>query len=91
MALRRIILIFLVQLCAASAVLAQSSLQDTVVIENSTVTAKSKEQRLREGAFAINAVSIRTQAATLQSLTQAIDRTNGIRIREEGGVGSDFD
>ena len=91
MALRRIFLIFLAQLCAVSAVLAQSSLQDTVVIDNATVTAKSKEQNLREGAFAINAVSIRTQAATLQSLTQAIDRTNGIRIREEGGVGSDFD
>ena len=91
MAIRRILLIFLAQLCAVSAVLAQSSLQDTVVIDNAIVTAKSKEQNLREGAFAINAVSIRTQAATLQSLTQAIDRTNGIRIREEGGVGSDFD
>ena len=91
MAIKRILLIFLAQLCAVSAVLAQSSLQDTVVIDNATVTAKSKEQNLREGAFAINAVSIRTQAATLQSLTQAIDRTNGIRIREEGGVGSDFD
>ena len=91
MAIKRILLIFLAQLCAVSAVLAQSSLKDTVVIDNATVTAKSKEQNLREGAFAINAVSIRTQAATLQSLTQAIDRTNGIRIREEGGVGSDFD
>lgn len=91
MTIKRILLIFLAQLCAVSAVLAQSSLQDTVVIDNATVTAKSKEQNLREGAFAINAVSIRTQAATLQSLTQAIDRTNGIRIREEGGVGSDFD
>jgi outer membrane cobalamin receptor len=91
MTIRRILLIFLAQLCAVSAVLAQSSLQDTVVIDNATVTAKSREQNLREGAFAINAVNIRTQAATLQSLTQAIDRTNGIRIREEGGVGSDFD
>ncbi len=31
------------------------------------------------------------QASTLQSLTQAIDRSSGIRIREEGGVGSEFD
>ena len=66
-------------------------LKDTVTLEASAVTAKSKEQTLREGAYAVNAVNINTQAATLQSLTQAIDRTSGIRIREEGGVGSDFD
>ncbi|MBO4571758.1 MAG: TonB-dependent receptor [Bacteroidales bacterium] len=66
-------------------------LKDTVTLESASVTAKSKEQRLREGAYAVSAVGIKAQAATLQSLTQAIDRTSGIRIREEGGVGSDFD
>ena len=66
-------------------------LGDTLVLQNSTVTAKSREQKLREGAFAVGALNIRLQASTLQSLTQAIDRTAGIRIREEGGVGSDFD
>lgn len=66
-------------------------LNDTLMLNNASVTARSQEQRLREGAYAVNAVNIRVQAATLQSLTQAIDRTSGIRIREEGGVGSDFD
>ncbi|MBQ1708562.1 MAG: TonB-dependent receptor plug domain-containing protein, partial [Bacteroidales bacterium] len=64
---------------------------DTLQLSNATVTAKSREQRLREGAFAVGALNIRLQASTLQSLTQAIDRTAGIRIREEGGVGSEFD
>ena len=80
-----------VLLCSAGLVRAQSSLQDTVTLENATVTAKTQEQKLREGAYAVSAVGIRSQAATLQSLTRAIDRTNGIRIREAGGVGSDFD
>ena len=69
----------------------KGSLGDTLVLQNSTVTAKSREQKLREGAFAVGALNIRLQASTLQSLTQAIDKTSGIRIREEGGVGSDFD
>lgn len=69
----------------------KGSLGDTLVLQHSTVTARSREQKLREGAFAVGALNIRLQASTLQSLTEAIDRTAGIRIREEGGVGSDFD
>ena len=88
---KTIILIAIALSFVAHSVAAQSSLQDTVVLDNATVTAKTREQQLREGAYAVSAVSIRSQVATLQSLTQAIDRTSGIRIREEGGVGSDFD
>ncbi|MBR5101290.1 MAG: TonB-dependent receptor [Bacteroidales bacterium] len=87
----------LLAVCLATASFAQDSLKvsgaldDTLTLRQSTVTAKSREQALREGAFAVGALNIRLQASTLQSLTQAIDRTAGIRIREEGGVGSDFD
>ena len=87
----------LLAVCLATASFAQDSLKvsgaldDTLMLRQSTVTAKSREQALREGAFAVGALNIRLQASTLQSLTQAIDRTAGIRIREEGGVGSDFD
>lgn len=69
----------------------RGALGDTLMLRSSTVTARSREQKLREGAFAVGALNIRLQASTLQSLTQAIDRTAGIRIREEGGVGSEFD
>ena len=69
----------------------KGTLVDTLTLQNATVTARSREQKLREGAFAVGALNIRLQASTLQSLTQAIDKTAGIRIREEGGVGSDFD
>ena len=84
-------------LCVSSAAFAQDSLKmkgaldDTLALQQSVVTAKSREQTLREGAFAVGALNISLQASTLQSLSQAIDRTAGIRIREEGGVGSDFD
>ena len=87
----------LLAVCLATVAFAQDSLKvsgaldDTLTLRHSTVTAKSREQKLREGAFAVGALNIRLQASTLQSLTQAIDKTAGIRIREEGGVGSDFD
>lgn len=80
-----------VPLCGQDSLSVKGSLEDTLVLKNATVTAQSREQRLREGAFSVGALNIRLQASTLQSLTQAIDRTAGIRIREEGGVGSDFD
>ncbi len=80
-----------VPLCGQDSLSVKGSLEDTLVLKNATVTAQSREQRLREGAFSVGALNIRLQASTLQSLTQAIDRTAGIRIREEGGVGSEFD
>ena len=66
-------------------------LDDTLSLRQSVVTAQSREQRIREGAYAVSALNISIQASTLNSLSSAIDRTSGIRIREEGGVGSDFD
>ena len=80
-----------VSLFAQDSLAVKGALNDTLVLQNATVTAKSREQKLREGAFAVGALNIRLQASTLQSLTQAIDRSSGIRIREEGGVGSEFD
>ena len=82
----------LLAMCLVVCAYAQDSLRvsgagnDTLTLQHSTVTAKSREQKLREGAFAVGALNIRLQASTLQSLTQAIDKTAGIRIREEGGV-----
>lgn len=84
-------LLRIVPLFAQDSLAVKGKLNDTLMLSNATVTARSQEQQLREGAYAVGAVNIRIQAATLQTLTQAIDRSSGIRIREEGGVGSDFD
>ena len=94
---RKRLFAIILALCVSSAAFAQDSLAvkgalgDTLLLENATVTAKSREQKLREAAFAVGALNIRVQASSLNSLSRAIDRTSGIRIREEGGVGSDFD
>ena len=66
-------------------------MSDSVQLQNVTVVGKSKAQRLREGALALNAIDVRTMVSSLQSLNDIIDRTAGVKVREEGGVGSDFD
>ena len=66
-------------------------MRDSVTLENVTVTGKSKTQRLREGALSVNAIDVRSLAASINSLNALVDRTAGVKIREEGGVGSDFD
>ena len=69
----------------------KSQMRDSVTLETVTVTGKSKTQRLREGALAVNAVDVRSLVSSISSLNGLIDRTAGVKIREEGGVGSDFD
>jgi outer membrane cobalamin receptor len=66
--------------------------ESAVSLEEVTVYGKSQVQRIRESSFAVNALQIgealRNTSANLNNL---IGRTTSIRIREEGGTGSDFD
>ena len=66
-------------------------MRDSVQLETVEVTGKSKAQRLREGALSVNAIDVRSLASSIHSLNNIIDRTAGVKIREEGGVGSDID
>ena len=69
----------------------QSQMKDSVMLDQVTIVGKSKTQRLREGAYSVNAIDVRSMVNTLASLNSIVDRTAGVKIREEGGVGSDFD
>ena len=66
-------------------------MKDSVMLQNVTVTGKSKTQRLREGALSVNAIDVRSFVSSINSLSGLVDRTAGVKLREEGGVGSDFD
>ena len=70
---------------------AQKQIRDSVTLGNVTVTGKSQTQRLREGALAVNAIDVSSLVSSLSNLNTLIDRTAGVKIREEGGLGSDFD
>ena len=66
-------------------------MKDSVTLDNVTVTGKSKTQRLREGALSVNAIDVNSIISSINSINGLVDRTAGVKIREEGGLGSDFD
>ena len=69
----------------------KNTLRDSVTLDNITVFGKSKTQQLREGALAVNAIDVRSMISSISNLNSLIDHTAGVKIREEGGMGSDFD
>ncbi len=63
-----------------------------VKLEEATVYGKSRVQQVRESSFAVNALQIGGAIQnTSANLNNIIGRSASVRIREEGGAGSDFD
>lgn len=54
------------------------------------VVGKAQDRILREKAYTVSNVDVQSVAASLSSLSTLVGRTSGIRIREEGGLGSDY-
>ena len=77
--------------------LTQDTHRDFILKSNSVnlssveVYGKSKSQQIKEGALSVNALDIQGISTSVNSLNTIINRSTGIRIREEGGVGSDFE
>ena len=69
----------------------KSQMKDSVMLENVTVTGKSKTQKLRESALAVNAVNVVAKVNTVTNLNDIINQTTGVKVRYEGGLGSDFE
>lgn len=65
--------------------------EQSVDLSTVEVLGKTKSQQLREGSLTVSSLDIKNQASSLNNLTSTIGRSTGIRIRENGGVGSDFD
>ena len=55
------------------------------------VVGKSNAQLLKESAFAANAFNIKPIVSSVHNINNVLARTTGVKIREEGGVGSEFD
>ena len=72
-----------------------ASASDSVVathrVADVMVQAKSKTQKLREGAYAVNAIDVKSLANMTVSLDDIVGKTAGVKVRTEGGAGSEFD
>lgn len=55
-----------------------------------SVFGKTETQQVKEQAFTVNAIETRQFANTTADLNQVLNRSTGVRIREQGGLGSNF-
>ncbi|HKG05403.1 MAG TPA: carboxypeptidase-like regulatory domain-containing protein [Pedobacter sp.] len=64
--------------------------KDLQQLHNVNISGKTKTQDLKESGFAVNAIDTKKFANTTADLNQILNRSTGVRIREQGGLGSDF-
>ncbi|RCR67209.1 TonB-dependent receptor [Larkinella punicea] len=59
-------------------------------LQEVNVFGKTETQQVKEQAFTVNAIETRQFANTTADLNQVLNRSTGVRIREQGGLGSNF-
>lgn len=64
--------------------------EDMATLNEVAVKGKSKVQRVREQAYNITAVDLKKTYNSNADLNQILNKTTGVRVRESGGMGSDF-
>ncbi len=64
--------------------------EETQTRDGVTVTAKGQSRQLKESGFAVNAIDTRRFANSSADMNTILNRTTGVKVRESGGVGSDF-
>lgn len=55
------------------------------------ITGKTQSRKIKESGFAVNAIELKQYANTTNDLNQVLNRSAGIKVREQGGLGSDFE
>ena len=51
---------------------------------------KTQSQELKESGYSVNAIETKELRNTTTDINQVLDKSTGIRVRQSGGVGSDF-
>lgn len=64
--------------------------EDATALNEVKINTKSTVERVREKAYNITAVDLKTVHNTSADLNQVLNRTTGVRVRESGGMGSNF-
>lgn len=59
-------------------------------LDQVTVVGQKEVQRLKTSGFSMNAIGLKSHANSTKDLNQVLNTSTGVRIRESGGLGSDF-
>ncbi len=65
--------------------------EDMAALNEVQVKGISKVNKIKESAFQVNAVDTKAMANITSNLSQILNKTTGVKVREQGGMGSDFD
>lgn len=64
---------------------AQNDLNDV------SIAGKTESRKAKEAGFAVNSIDLKQYANTTNDLNQILNRSAGVKVREQGGLGSDFE
>ncbi|WP_316750502.1 TonB-dependent receptor [Pedobacter gandavensis] len=64
---------------------AQNELNDV------SISGKTESRKAKEAGFAVNSIDLKPYANTTNDLNQILNRSAGVKVREQGGLGSDFE
>ncbi len=67
-----------------------STLHEDVHLREVQVVAKSKARKMQEQAYAISVVDLTKKYATNPTLNKVLNQVTSVRVREDGGVGSNY-
>ncbi|GAA0536018.1 TonB-dependent receptor domain-containing protein [Chitinophaga japonensis] len=81
---------FLLLISAAALAQQQDTIARKKALRAVEVTGKTRLRKAKEQAFTITAVDARQLHNTTSNINQVLNRTSGVRIREEGGLGSTY-
>jgi outer membrane cobalamin receptor len=64
--------------------------QNVITTGEVVVTGKSEAQNLREISYAVNVIDVKKYSNSTADLNQLLNKSTGVHVREEGGLGSNF-
>ncbi len=64
--------------------------KDLKQLEEVAVNGKTQSRKIKESGFAVNSIDTKQYANTNSDINQILSRSSGVKIREQGGLGSDF-
>lgn len=64
--------------------------EDVVMMNNVIVIGESKSSKVKSGIYAVNAIDVSSKLSSIQSIANEVEKGIGVRIRRDGGVGSNY-
>lgn len=66
------------------------TMQVDTFTDHVTITAKTDNENIKEQSYEVNVIDASKYANTSSDINQVLNKTTGVRVREEGGLGSSF-